>query len=85
MCCSASQTKYKLIGVKSLDQLFEQNNWGSNHNIQVVCEHCGCDVEIKITKTSVGYGIQGGALYESNSEKFCLSCPNCYQKHGEHK
>ena len=84
MCCSASQTKIKLIGEESLVQLFEQNNLGIHLTIQDVCDHCGSYVEIRLTKTSGGYGIQGGALYESNPEKFCSLCPNCYQELGEH-
>ena len=85
MCCSASRNKTKLIGVKSLEQLFKQNNLGIQHSIQDVCDHCGSDVEIIITKTSGGFGIKGGVLYESNPEKFCSLCPNCYQELGEHK
>jgi hypothetical protein len=79
MCCSASQSNTKHIGVESLNQLFEQKKLGLHHSIQDVCNHCGGDIAVHITKTSCGYGFEGGALYEKDSNNFCVLCPKCYE------
>ena len=42
------------------------------------CSICGNDVLIKITPTSGGFGLQGGALFKSSPDAYCTKCPRCY-------
>ena len=69
-----------IIGVESLEKLFEQNSNPEQYNFHCNCHHCGCSVEVEITKTSVGYGMSGGVLYETNPQNFLGLCVDCYEK-----
>jgi hypothetical protein len=80
VCCTAFKRKNELVRVGSLDRLFEQNNKPNNFTYKNQCTHCGSVVEIKITKTSGGYGFQGGALYETDPQNFFVLCLKCYEE-----
>ena len=69
-----------IIGIESLDSLFEKNNNPPHLNFKGKCRSCGCNVEIKITKTSQGYGLNGGALSEIGKQKVLVQCPSCYNR-----
>ena len=69
-----------IIGVKSIEKLFAQNSNPKQYNFQGNCHHCGCSVEVEITKTSIGYGMLGGVLYEPNPQNFLALCEACYEK-----
>jgi hypothetical protein len=76
-----------LITVESLDRIFERHNTTNIINYKGKCHNCGCDVEVEITKTSGGCGLQGGVLYGSNPENLIFQCcdyeigdGNCYDK-----
>ena len=71
-----------LITVESLDRIFERHNTTNNINYKGKCHNCGCDVEVEITKTSGGYGLQGGVLYGSNPENLIFQCCDCHVKTG---
>ena len=69
-----------IIKVESLDRIFEQHNTANHFSYQGKCHNCGCNVEVEITKTSCGYGLQGGVLCESNPEDILVCCLDCHQK-----
>ena len=79
MCCTKFQNTNKLVGVDLLKKLFEQNNDPNRLNYQGQCHQCGSAVEIEITKTSGGFGLQGGALCETEPQKLFVLCLNCYE------
>ena len=38
---------------------------------------------IKITPTSEGFGLEGGALFECSPDGYLAKCPDCYKSHPE--
>lgn len=83
MSCTAFRDINKPVGVDSLNRMFEQNDNSDHFSYQDQCDQCGCVVKVNITKTSKGYGFQGGALYETDSQNFFVLCPNCYEELGK--
>ena len=71
-----------VIGIESLDRMFEQNNDANHSKYGGRCHNCGCDVEVEITKTAGGYGLQGGVLFEAVQHNFLILCADCYEKSG---
>ena len=69
-----------IIKVESLDRIFEQHNTANHFSYQGKRHNCGCNVEVEITKTSCGYGLQGGVLCGSNPEDISVCCLDCHQK-----
>lgn len=61
--------------------MFDANPGKSTIVLKEKCSRCGDDVSIEITPTSGGFGLQGGALFESSNDKFIAKCLNCYEKH----
>jgi hypothetical protein len=78
--CTAFRNINKLVGVDSLNRMFEQNENSNHLTYQDQCDQCGCVVKVNITKTSGGYGFQGGVLYETDPQNFFVLCPNCYEE-----
>lgn len=74
-----------IVGIETLKKMAEQNNNAKKFSYECLCHHCGCDVEIKITKTSGGYGLQGGVLYQPNDGNLLALCVDCYLKPDELK
>lgn len=70
-------TQKDIIGLKSLDALIVQNPNVTPCEYSGICNHCGCSVKIDIHKTSVGYGLLGGVLYEPDSKTIVALCPSC--------
>ena len=71
-----------VIGTESLKRLFEQNNNPEICTHRGKCYICGCSVRIEIAKTSGGYGLLGGILYEPDHENYIALCVGCYEKNG---
>ena len=67
-----------IIGIESLDRMFEQSPEQCTYRGK--CECCGCFVKIEISKTSGGYGMLGGVLYEPEQQKYLVQCVDCYGK-----
>ena len=67
-----------VICFESLKKMFENNSNPKHCQFKGKCHCCGCDVEVKITRTSGGYGFSGGALCEPKLQKISLLCFNCY-------
>ncbi len=69
-----------VIGVESLHRMFKQHIYTNKCSYSGRCDNCGCNVNVEITKTGRGYGLQGGVLYESNIHSFLILCMHCYEK-----
>ena len=71
-----------IINIETINKMFEENN-GVNHYVyQGRCHNCECDLEIKITKTSGGYGLKGGVLYEPDPNSLLALCDKCHANVG---
>jgi hypothetical protein len=62
-----------------LKKMFEANPERSTIELKEKCSDCGCEVNIDITPSSGGYGLQGGALFECSTDDFCAKCAACYK------
>jgi len=69
-----------IIKVETLNGMFERNNNAGYFCIEGKCNHCECNAKVEITRTSGGYGLQGGVLYESNTRKSPILCSKCFHK-----
>ena len=76
MCCTSSQN-IKLVGTEKLNELFLKNKNTTQYYYRDQCHHCGCGIEVLITKTSDGYGLEGGAICHSNRQKIYGICTDC--------
>jgi hypothetical protein len=72
-----------IIGVESLNGMFEQDDNTNLCTYGGKCHNCGSDVEVVITRTAGGYGLHRGVLYEPNPENFVVLCSDCYEKSGK--
>ena len=43
------------------------------------CSDCRREVTVKITPTSGGFGLQGGALFKYSLEGYLVKCEDCYR------
>lgn len=74
-----SITREDIIGVNSLHLLFQHCRKIFHLAYSSRCHHCGRAVKIEIYRTSGGYGLLGGVVYEpdpKNSFTLCLDCHN---------
>lgn len=71
------------VGIETLNRIAESNNNATHFSYGCKCHNCGCDFDIKITKTSGGYGLLGGVLYEPKLQNLLALCLDCYLKSGE--
>ena len=76
MCCTSSINK--LVGTEKLNELFLKNKNTIPYYYRDQCHHCGCGIEVLITKTSGGYGLDGGAICYNNLQKIYGICTDCY-------
>ena len=67
--------------IEILRKMFEANPEKSTIVLKDKCSDCGCETIIEITPTSVGFGLQGGVLFKSSTDKYIAKCPACYEKH----
>ena len=68
-----------IIKMESIKRMFEQNDASENFTCEGQCHSCHCDVKIEIEKTSGGYGLNGGVIYEQDSDDFVFICENCHK------
>jgi hypothetical protein len=68
--------------VESLKKIFEHHNNANEFSYEGNCHKCGCHTKVKITKTSGGYGLQGGVLFEQLSRNILILCSECIKKNG---
>jgi len=60
-----------------LKKMFEAKPERSTIVLKEKCSDCGCDTKIEITPTSGGFGLQGGFLFKSSTDKYIVKCPAC--------
>jgi hypothetical protein len=72
----------RMIEAESINEIFEQHNVACHYHYNGICHNCRCSIDVEITKTSRGYGLNGGILYESNPDKFLVQCLDCLEKFG---
>ena len=77
---AAAKKSNLVITLESLNRIFEQNKNPTTYIYHDKCDSCKCSVKIKITKTSGGYGLIGGILYEQSPENIIALCVGCYTK-----
>ena len=65
--------------VEILKELFNGSSNKSRIELNDTCSVCKSKVTIKITPTSGGFGLQGGALFKSFAGGYYAKCPDCYK------
>jgi hypothetical protein len=68
-----------MIDLNTLEDLFSDIPGKQRITFEGQCSDCGCDVVIKITPTSSGFGLQGGSLYEHTPSIYLTKCADCFQ------
>ena len=66
--------------IEILRKIFEANPEKSTIKLKDKCSDCGCETILEITQTSGGFGLQGGVLFKSSTDKYIVKCPACYEK-----
>ena len=69
--------------VEILKKLFNGNPEKSKIEVNETCSDCKRDVNIEITPTAGGFGLQGGALFKSSAGGYYARCPDCYKIYTE--
>ena len=70
-----------IIMIEILRKMFEANPDKSQIVLKEKCSDCGCEINIEITPTSAGFGMLGGVLFKSSTDKYIAKCPACYKAH----
>jgi len=65
--------------IEILRKMFEANPGKSTIVLNDKCSDCGCEIIIEITTTSGGFGMLGGVLFKSSTDKCNAKCPSCYE------
>ena len=68
-----------LIKEATLDRMFNDAVGEKHLKQSEQCYCCGSDVVITIERTFIGYGFQGGVLYESNTDQILMHCEHCFK------
>jgi hypothetical protein len=75
----------KIISKDSLNRMFDQYNNPASVIYEDKCYDCGCCLKVEIKKTSGGYGLLGGYLYETELRNYIGLCVGCYEKKWQRK
>lgn len=67
-----------LISLNRLKKIIDDTMEGETGIIHNKCIDCGFPAEVKIHKTSGGYGLLGGVLYEVEDRVY-VKCGDCYK------
>ena len=62
-----------------MNKMFEHNVGTKKISYRGKCVCCGCDIDVTVTKTSGGFGLQHGVLYETEDGSFIVECSRCYK------
>ncbi|MDH4205486.1 MAG: hypothetical protein OEV45_08155 [Desulfobacteraceae bacterium] len=65
--------------IEILRKIFEANPEKSTLVLNGKCSDCGCETILEITPTSGGFGLQGGILFKSSTDKYIVKCPACIE------
>jgi hypothetical protein len=68
-----------LVRLRTLDLIFSENKDQTRLTSDGKCCDCGRAVNIDITRTSGGFGLNGGVLYEPRPGKIIVKCTECYR------
>ena len=68
-----------LIKEVTLDRVFNDAGGKKHLKQSGQCYCCGSDVVITIERTFIGYGFQGGVLYESKTDQILMQCEHCFK------
>jgi hypothetical protein len=77
--CQRQVIMATLIKEAALDRMFNDAVEKKNLKQSGQCAWCGSDVVITIERTFIGYGFQGGVLYESNTDQILMKCEHCFK------
>ena len=69
-----------LLRLDTLNNLFASHASTKPIRSRSICRDCGGEVEIEICRTSGGFGLQGGVLYEPEPKRFIAKCTACFQR-----
>lgn len=67
-----------LISVNGLKKISDDTSEDETGRVCNKCIDCGFPVEVEIHKTSGGYGLLGGVLYEVEDRVY-VKCGDCYK------
>jgi hypothetical protein len=65
--------------IEILRKMFEANPEKSTIKLKNKCSDCGCEIILEITETSGGFGLRGGVLFKSSTDKYIVKCPACIE------
>lgn len=71
--------KEMIINLSTLNQMFEHSPDKSHIAFNSCCQSCGREVAIDIYHLSSGYGLSGGAIYETGPNRLVAKCEECYK------
>lgn len=66
-----------IISEQSLQSIFKKEKKCAIFQMDGNCCICGKKVEVKVIKESAGFGLLGGILYESGTDKLTAKCIDC--------
>jgi hypothetical protein len=78
-------SEFAAISLNALDRLFSHKLEFevALRFINIQCVGCGKLIDVKIEKTSGGYGFLNGILSEPSQGQFLAMCPNCKGHNGQ--
>lgn len=68
------------MSIERLHEIMEENSdkdfisWKGN------CHDCSADTEVRATPVPEGIRIEGGSVYEPETNKFFIKCGDCYER-----
>ena len=63
--------------IEILKKMFEDNPGKSTIVLKEKCSVCGCETSIEITPTPGGFGLQSGALFKCENDRYSVKCTSC--------
>jgi hypothetical protein len=65
--------------IEILRKMFKANPGKSTIGLLDKCFVCGRKINVEITPTSGGFGLQGGVLIKHKPDKYLAKCPACHE------
>ena len=65
--------------IEILRKMFKANSGKSTIGLLDKCFVCGRKINVEITPTSEGFGLQGGVLIKHKPDKYLAKCPACHE------
>jgi hypothetical protein len=67
-----------IVSQSALESLFKRKANGKSLIHTDVCQNCGRKIQIRIDRTSGGFGLLGGVIHESEFHKLYSECLDCH-------